>query len=186
MSVDYHVAVHAPNWPTVQVLQECMDQHKWPVKLGTMDTPLWTKPFDPVPHTLGLPVTFNGKPIELEASFVTLSPAKSFGYSFDRLPDIRTDHASAYHLRPNEVFKPLDINETLLRIGASGVHFNHGDRVLSLSFRSNFKEYQAGAYIMAAIIVCFDGYGFELQGGHHGASDYPDMSVRDAFETTGK
>jgi hypothetical protein len=186
MSVDYHVAVHAANWPTVQMLQQCIDQREWPIKLGTKNNPLWTKPFASVPQTLGLPVTFNQEPIELEASFVTLSPTDSFGYQLDRQPDIGTNDASLYHLHPNEALKPLDINKTLLRIGASGVNFSHGDRVLSLSFRSNFKEYQAGAYIMAALIICFDGYGFELQGGQHGASEYADMLVRDASEETEK
>jgi hypothetical protein len=85
-------------------------------------------------------------------------------------------------LRPGENIKPKDINETFARIGASGVHFEYGDKVLSLSFRSNIKEWQAGFYIMAALVKCFHGYGFELQGGDHGGSEYADALLREASE----
>jgi hypothetical protein len=182
MGVDYHVALHAANWPTMQALQQCIDERGWPVRLGAKGDPRWTEPLAPVPKTLGLPVTFKSEPLELEASFVTLSPSKSFGYRFDRPSDIQADGSAIYQMRPDEALKPIDINETLAQIGASGIRFDYGDRVLSLTFRSSIKEWQAGFYIMAGLIKCFDGYGFELQQGSHGTSGYADTLLSEASE----
>src|SRR5262249_41250829 len=183
MSVDYFVALHAANWPTMQAVQQCIDQRGWPVRLGTKDDPRW--PFDKIQGSLrvsrfGYLTHPAGVPVE--ASLVTLSPTESFGYSFDRPPDFRTKETEVYNVRPEDKLKPRDINETLARIGASGVRFEYGDKVFSLSFYSNRKEWQAGFYIMAALIKCFQGYGFELQGGEHGTSDYADELLREVPE----
>jgi hypothetical protein len=32
--IDYGVALHNANWPTIQALQVCIDRHRWPVKFG--------------------------------------------------------------------------------------------------------------------------------------------------------
>jgi hypothetical protein len=180
MGVDYNVALLSSNWPTVQAFQQCIDQKGWPIKLGRKDEPRWTKPLDAVPHTLGLPLEFKGEPLELEAGFVTLSPTQSFASSFDRPPDTSANGVQEFRLRPGEVLKPVDINATLNELGARDARFNDGDRVLTLTFRSDKKEWQAGAYIMAGLIKCFDGYGFELQGGQHGRSGYADSLLKDA------
>jgi len=147
--INYDVAVHSANWPTMQALQECIDAYRWPVKIGEKANPQWTKPLTKSPYALGLPVVFKGAPIELEASLSTLT-----------LND------------------PLDINDKLAGIGASDVRFGEGDRVLTITFRANIKEYQAGFYVMAALIKCFNGYGFH--GRNHGGQGYADSLIAEA------
>lgn len=149
--IDYHVALHHLNWPTVQVLQECIDRQGWPLKLGGEDLLRWTKPLTKTPGTLGMPVVLRGEAIELEASFVTLGSAQPISY---------------------------DVNERLASIGATHVRFEQGDRVLTLTFGANPKEYQAGVYVMAALIKCFGGYGFH--GRSHGTSSYADSLIAEA------
>jgi hypothetical protein len=180
MGVDYNVALLSGHWPTMQLLQQCIDQRGWPVRLGKETDPKWSKPLDATPGTLGLPVELKGEPIELEASFVTLSPTQSFAYSFDRPPDIERNGTKVFKLHPEDVLKPVDINQRLTELGAADVRFNDGDRVLTLTFRSDKKEWQAGFYVMAALIKCFDGYGFEMQHGQHGRSDYADWLLKGA------
>ena len=175
MGVDYDVAVHAPDWPTMQALQQCLDDRHWPVTIGSKREAAWSSPLETGPSRSGLwPVTFEDAPVELEASAVTLSPTVSFGYTLDRPPDARASGMQVFKLHPQDVFKPVDINETLIRIGAKDATFGYGDRVLTLTFRSNIREWRAGFFIMAGLILCFHGYGFELQAGSHGSSDYAD------------
>jgi hypothetical protein len=141
MGVNYNVALHSANWPTMQALQQCIDRRGWPVRLGSAEDPRWTLPLDQVPRTLGLPIMLKGEPIELEASIVTLSPTRSFGYALDvdpkREPDfeltVKPFEGAKVFLEKELKFKPLDINETLTRIGATDVRFNYGDRVLALT-----------------------------------------------------
>jgi hypothetical protein len=181
MSFDYNVAVHQANWPTAAALQSCMTELRYPVVLGNSpDAPQMT-----VREALDLPVRFKERQVELENSIVQLSPTVSFGYSLDRPPDavVKTPELGTFELhqlRPDEVYRPHDINEDLARIGAKGVSFGNGDYVLVLSFRSSRDEIRAGFYIMAALIKCFGGYGFELQTGAHGAGDFADGMVADA------
>jgi hypothetical protein len=184
MGVNYYVALHSANWPTMQALQQCIDRRGWPIKLGSANDSRWTKPLDETPNTLGLPVVFRGERIELEASFVTLSPTQSFSYSLETPATTEIGGGKASVYEPNSVFdfKPNDINETLSGIGAANVRFGFGDRVLTLTFRINKDERQAGYYIMAALIKCFDGYGFELQDRRHGMSTYADSLIRAAGE----
>ncbi len=186
MAVHYYVAIHSADWPTMQKMQQCIDRHGWPVKIGGPDAPRWTKPFDGVPKTLGLPVIFKGEPIELEASFVTLSPDESFTYTLDldRPSDLETSSGKAFVFRPHSEFKfkPVDINERLASIGVTNVHFGYGDRVLDITLRVNKKEWQAGFYIMAGLIKCFGGYGFEFYNRRSGTSSYADSLIEEAAE----
>lgn len=147
--IDYMVALPSSNWPTVQALQECLGNHGWPVKLCGTGYPHGEAPLAAVTRTLGLPVLFNGEPIALEASFITLGAAEA-----------------------------VDLNERLKLIGAQNVHFQEMDRILRLTFRVTIEEYQAGFYILAALIKCFGGYGF--QGDRHGALDFADYLVAEA------
>jgi hypothetical protein len=147
--INYDVALHSSHWPTFQALQECIDRHRWPIKLGGEGSPQWTKPLGKERYKLGIPMVFKGEPIELKASFYTVGSNQS-----------------------------LDVNGVLARIGATHVHFEEGDRVLRLTFRVNIKEYQAGFYVMAALIKCFGGYAF--QGGSHGTSGYADSLIAEA------
>jgi len=76
----------------MQQVRQCIDRHGWPVKIGDPDDPRWTRPLDAVAKTLGLPVVFKGEAIELEADFVTLSPAQPYAWApdVDRPPDFET------------------------------------------------------------------------------------------------
>lgn len=128
--IGYTVAVRHANWPTMQELQACIDSHGWPVRLGRKDHPEWTEALAAAPQTLGIPAVFKGEPIELEAVFITL-----------------------------ETDKTLAFNERLASTGACVAPFEAGDRILTLVFRVNLKEYQAGFYVLAALMKGFDGYG---------------------------
>jgi len=178
--ISYYVALHGANWPTMQALQQCIDRHSWPVRVGAEGHPQWTRPLAETPNTLGMPVVFKGEPMQLEASLVTLGPGKPFAYSLDvsqGQPDNDVFGYKATKL-PQLTFKPLDINEQLASIGATDVRFGNGDRVLTLTFRSSKREYQAGFYVMAALIKCFEGYGFSADG--HGKSTYADLLTAEA------
>jgi len=181
MSVDYYVAVHQASWPTAAALQSCMDERKYPVVLAHA-------PAQPFSVKLGtLEARFRGRFVELEANVVQLSPTVSYSYSFDRPPDSSENiphvgKVEVYKLRPDEKWKGNDINADLARIGAKGVRFANGDYVLTLSFHSSTDEVRAGSYIMAAMIKCFGGYGFEFQGGSHGAGGFADDLVNEAAD----
>jgi hypothetical protein len=131
MPAGYSVAVRGSRWPTMQALQECLDRHGWPVKLGDSTHPQWSEPLETVRYTLGIPVVFKGKPIELEADIAILDCTN--------MPEI---------------------NRQLSVVGATHVLLEDGDRVLTVWLRVNIKEHQAAFYVMAALIKHFDGYGF--------------------------
>jgi hypothetical protein len=167
----------------MQQVQQCIERHGWPVKIGGPDDPRWTRPLDGVAKTLGLPVVFKGEAIELEANFVTLSPAQPYAWTLDldRPPDLETSVGKMFVFRPHSEFKfkPVDINERLASLGAD-VRFSYGDRVLSLTFRMNKKEWQAGFYILAGMIKCFGGYGFDFYHSRSGTLSYADSLIEEA------
>jgi hypothetical protein len=150
--IGYSVAVHRSNWPTMQALQDCIDRRGWPVKLGDATDPQWTKPLVKAPSALGIPVAFTDEPIELEADFVTLEPDQTVAF-----------------------------NERLANIDATAPRFEEGDQIVGLIFRANLKEYQAGFYLLSALIICFGGYGLY---GHymHGTPIGVDALMAEAAE----
>jgi hypothetical protein len=150
MAAGFSVVVRGSHWPTMQALQECLDRHRWPVKLGDSTHPRWSEPLDTVPYTLGIPVVFKGEPIELEAEIAIL------------------DYTNM-----------SDINRQLSVFGATHVVPENGDRVLTVWLRVNIKEHQAAFYVMAALIKDFDGYGLG-EGGGHGTSGYADSLLAEA------
>jgi hypothetical protein len=113
MGIDYDVALHAANWPTMAALQQCIDQRGWPVRLGRKDDPRWTEPLAQVPNTLGLPTEFKGEPVELEASIVTLSPTKGYRSRIVNPPDIQSGGLQGFKPHTEWVFEPVDINVDL-------------------------------------------------------------------------
>ena len=180
MSFEYFVAVHQQNWPTAAALQS-MAERKYPVVLGQAPTQALVA----IPHAGSLPVRFENREIELEASLVQLSPTKFYAYTIDQPPDARitTPELGTFEitqLHPDDVWKGSDINADLAEIGAKGVHFGNGDYVLTLSFHSAHDEVRAGFYVMAALIKCFGGYGFELQTSTHGTKAFADDLVATA------
>jgi hypothetical protein len=186
MGVSYYVALHGQDWPTAAALQECIDYRGWPIKLGSAYESQWLLPFNEVRGTSGLPLTLRGDPVELEASIATLSPTESYSYTLDApspselKPELELEGGvKAFRLQELK-FRPVDINETLNSIGATDVRFGYGDRVLTLTFRSSQREWQAGFYLMAALIKCFNGYGFEPHNGRGGKSEYADTLLGNA------
>jgi hypothetical protein len=148
--IGYTVAVRSSHWPTMQALQACIDHHGWPVKLGDESHPDWTEPLETVLSTLGIPVIFKGEPIELEAELLILEPDQTVAF-----------------------------NQRLASFNAPPARFESGDRILGVIFRANLKEYQAGFYLLSALIKCFGGYGLY---GHymHGTPIDADLLLAEA------
>lgn len=63
-----------------------------------------------------------------------------------------------------------DINARL-RASAARDSIGPGDAVLSIRARS-VADARAASYVISALIVCFDGFGFEPQGNSHGRADF--------------
>src|SRR5262245_13805757 len=152
MGIGYSVVVRSSDWPNMHALQECIDRHGWPVKLGDESHPGWTEPIDMVPQTLGIPVNFRAEPFELEAQVSTLEPDQIIAF-----------------------------NERLANIDPTYVRFDEGDRVLTLYFIANLKERQAGLYVMTALVECFGGYGL-FGDHMHGIPINADSLLADAAE----
>jgi len=182
VSVDYYVAVHQADWPTAAAMQTCMARRNYPVMLESAPT----APLDVDPGTGGLPLRFQGRSVQLEASVTRLSPTEFYAYSFSRRPDASiitpAGPAEIYAMRPDEAFEGRDINADLAELGAKNVKFGNGDFVLTLSFHSVSDETRAGLYLMAGLIHCFGGYGFEFQGGTHGTGACADELAADAAD----
>lgn len=75
--------------------------------------------------------------------------------------------AAAASMIPDEI---KSIND---RLGASASHENikEGDAIMSIRVRSP-TEVRAASYVISALIVCFDGFGFEPQGNTSGRADF--------------
>lgn len=188
----YFVGVRQAKWPTLESLQRCIDHNAWPVVIGKPDDLRWTRPLETTHGTLGLSVSLRGDPIELETSIITLSSSESFAQDYIPTETSTFDlgieilgHKQAVIVQGGE-FRPLDVNDVLARLGARDVRFEYGDRVLEITFRSSKKERQAGYYIMAALIKCFDGYAFQRHGDRHGRSDFADVLIKEAIELHGR
>ena len=174
MSVDFNVAVHGSNWPSSAALQTCIGKLGYPVALVRASS----KPF--LPSDAGLPVRYKGRRIVLDASAVRLSPTSFHAYWPDRPADHASNGVESWIIRPSDKLKGVDVNDDLNKIGAGDVHFGNGDYVLTFSFDSSTNEMRAGFFIMSAMIKCFDGYGFEMEGRTHGGSSYADELAADA------
>jgi hypothetical protein len=150
MPAGYSVIVRGSHWPTTQALQDCLDRHDWPVRLGDSTHPQWSEPVETDRYTLGIPVVFKDAPIELEADIAILD--------YTNMPEIKG---------------------LLSRFGATHVPLEDGDRVLTLWVGSNIKEKQAAFYVMAALTKHFEGYGLG-DGGDHGTTSYADSLLAEA------
>ena len=58
-----------------------------------------------------------------------------------------------------------------LGVAAGAERINKSDAVMTVRVRSP-NEMRATSYIISALIVCFDGFGFEPQGNTHGRADF--------------
>ncbi len=65
---------------------------------------------------------------------------------------------------------------------ASNFKISNGDYFLTLTFRSDADQIRAGLYLAAAIILSFNGYGFENQAETHGSSDFAEQLLAEASD----
>jgi hypothetical protein len=100
--------------------------------------------------TLGLPVLLDGKPVELEAMIATFRP------------------------RPDD-----ETNEALQMIGAD-FRVERGDHLFGVALRSAVDEWVAASYVMATLVLDFDGYGYEMQSESHGREEWAEELIKAA------
>jgi hypothetical protein len=186
MSVDYYVAVHAADWPTPAALNRCMTELHYPVRISGLASTEMDQPLATMPFTLGLVVTFESDRVELEASVTKLGPGSPYAFGLrmgmpaqdSTLPD-GTKLSTRKITGPGD-FVPADLNVDLRRIGVPSPNYKDGDYVITLSFRSSVPEYRAGAFLMAGLIKCANGLGFEFQQGLFGTTHFADALAQEA------
>ena len=182
MSIDFYVAVHAPDWPTPAALNRCMAQLQYPVLIVAGAPDDADKPLKEVPNTMGLVVSFEGASLELEASIARLGPDSPYAYGLG--PDLPSVEgiSNLQAVTGPDAFVPQDLNANLREIGVESPDFKDGDYVLTLSFRSSVPEMRAGAFLMAGLIKCSAGLGFEFQRGTFGTNDFADRLAQEAAD----
>lgn len=80
----------------------------------------------------------------------------------------------------------IDDGETLrgyiAQCSASNFLISNGDYFLTLTFRSDADQIHAGLYLAAAMILSFDGYGFENQFESHGGAEFAQQPATEAAD----
>ena len=150
MSFDYFVAVHNVDWPTAQGVQASLERLGYPVRLADASP----TPFAVADFREGLAVTFEGRPVVLEADIEKAGdaddPESLFGY--------------------------------IAECSVSNFKISNGDYFLTLTFRSDADQIRAGLYLAAAMIKSFNGYGFENQAETHGGLEFADQLLAEASD----
>jgi hypothetical protein len=72
----------------------------------------------------------------------------------------------------------------IAKCAASNFAISDGDYFLILTFRSDADQIRAGLYLAAALILTFNGYGFENQAETHGGAAFADQLVAEASDTS--
>jgi hypothetical protein len=103
-----------------------------------------------------LPVIFEGRPVVLEAN---------------------TEQAT-------DAIDPESLWGYMAKCAAPSFAISNGDYFLTLTFRSDADQVRAGLYLAAAIILAFDGYGFENQFETHGRGEFADQLVAEASDAS--
>jgi len=111
-------------------------------------------PFTVADFLEGLPVVFEGRPVVLEAEI-----------------DVATDADD-----------PESLFGYIAECAASNFKISNGDYFLTLTFRSDADQIRAGLYLAAAMILSFDGYGFENQAETHGGLDFAEQLLAEAAD----
>jgi hypothetical protein len=113
------------------------------------------EPLCVVRGTLGLPVILDGRPVELETEIEEAT----------------------------DVDDPESLWGFIAKCAAPQFAISNGDYFLTLTFRSDADEIRAGLYLAAAMILSFNGYGFENQFETHGRADFANRLVAEASNT---
>jgi hypothetical protein len=77
---------------------------------------------------------------------------------------------------------PESLYGYIAECSASNFEISNGDYFLTLTFRSDADQTRAGLYLAAAMILSFDGYGFENQAETHGALDFAEQLLAEASD----
>jgi hypothetical protein len=104
--------------------------------------------------TFRLPVIFEGHPVVLEADIAQATDAND----------------------------PESQRGYIARCAAPNFAISNGDYFLTLTFRSEADQVRAGLYLAAAMILAFDGYGFENQFDSHGGSEFAHQLIAEASD----
>jgi hypothetical protein len=173
MGESYYVAVHEADWPTAAAVNECLIGLNYPVRLPSKPSSTNT----PLRDTDGsLVVEFKGNPIELEASIIRFIAAEPFAYG------LRVENGLAVTPTGMNDFVPLDLNTELRKLGPDVPSFKYGDYVMTLTFRSSVDEWRAGFLLMAGLIRCSSGFGFEFGELTYGGFSFANKLVREVAE----
>ena len=152
MSFDYFVAVHNDKWPTAKAVQAALERLGYPVSLASAPD----EAFSVVKGTFGIPVIFEGHPVELEADVEQATDADD----------------------------PESLWGYIAMCAAPNFVISNGDYFLTLTFRSDADQIRAGLYLAAAMILAFDGYGFENQFETHGRGEFADQLIAEASDAS--
>jgi len=150
VSFDYFVAVHHGKWPTAKAVQAALERLGYPVSLASAPD----EAFSVVKGTFGIPVIFEGHPVELEADVEQATDADD----------------------------PESLWGYIAMCAAPNFAISNGDYFLTLTFRSDADQIRAGLYLAAAMILAFDGYGFENQFETHGGSKFAHQLLAEASD----
>ncbi|AOF90475.1 hypothetical protein [Sinorhizobium sp. RAC02] len=173
MGASYYVAIHEADWPAAAAVNECLAGLDYPVRLQT--TLISTNA--PLRDTDGsLVAEYKGKLIQLEASIIRFTATESFAYGLKVENDQTVTPTGINDLAP------LDLNTELRKLGPDVPSFKYGDYVMTLTFRSSVDEWKAGFLLMAGLIRCSNGFGFEFGELTYGGISFANRLVREAAE----
>ena len=173
MGADYYVAAHKADWPTVAVLNECLAELKYPVRLAE-NSNIVEKPLRDDDGSLF--VVFEKKSIQLEATVTRWSSTESFAYG------LKVENGQVAIPSGMDSYHPLDLNSELRKLGVDKPNYEYGDYILSLTFRSSVDEWKAGFLLMSGLIRCSRGLGFEFGEASYGGVPFADKLVREALK----
>jgi hypothetical protein len=91
---------------------------------------------------------------------------------------------SAYTEQATDADDPESLWGYIAECAAPTFTISNGDYFLTLRFRSDADEIRAGLYLAAAMILAFDGYGFENQFETHGRGDFAARLVAEASDAS--
>jgi hypothetical protein len=156
VSFDYFVAVHKEKWPTAKAVQAALEGLGYPVSLTSAPDSTFS-----VTRAVGLPVIFEGRPVTLRADIVQVTDAQA-----------------------TDADDPESLWGYIAECAAPNFTVSNGDYFLTLTFRSDVDQIRAGLYLAAAMILSFDGYGFEDQFETHGRGEFAAQLAAEASDAS--
>ena len=114
------------------------------------------------------------------------SPSEPFGVKFR--------NGLAVHFEGKPVLLEADVEQAvdaddpeslfgyIAECAGGNFKISNGDYFLTLTFRSDADQIRAGLYLAAAMILSFNGYGFENQAETHGGNDFAAQLLSEASD----